>query len=320
MQNRIGRKVYLIGLVITIALLSGCSGQNTQTDEGGKINIYTSDYVLADISQKIGGENVDVKNIIPPGVNSHDYEPSAREMAALTEADIFIYNGAGIETWLQKIIANLEGDDVTLLNASHGISLIEGTSHEDDEEEHEGEEDSHGDESFDSHVWMNPLNALHQAENVKNSLVELDQENAAYYEENFANLRKQYIELDEKFENELADTKRKEFFVSHSIFGYLAERYGLEEHSIAGIIPSDEPSPAEMAQIIKDAKELNIKYILVDPMDSQKISQVVASEIGAKVVNINTIASLTEEELSKGLDYFNLMEQNLEVLKQALNE
>lgn len=312
--------VFVLILSLPMALLfSGCNNSDSNINsEKERITIYTTLFVLTDFSKKIGGEYVEVVNLISPGTSSHDYDPTAKEMAALTNSDIFIYNGIGMESWLEKIVTNLENEEVRLIDASEGVAAIAGEEHD-----HENGQDEHEDEhehNIDSHVWLNPLNALKQSENIKNSLVEIDPTNAAYYEANFEELEKELIALDEKYRVELENTTRKDFFVSHAAFGYLAEHYGLTQNSISGIIPAYEPSPAELSELVKKARELDINYILVDPMDVTKISDVLASEIGAKTTSIYTLGSITKEQSDQGMDYISLMEENLEVLKKALNE
>ncbi|OEF99431.1 hypothetical protein BHF71_01970 [Vulcanibacillus modesticaldus] len=307
----------ILGLTFT---LSGCSKSDVQNQEimqnnKAKINIKTTAYVLADLSKRIGGDYVDVINLIPSGISPHDYEPTIKDMTGIMKGDIFLYNGAGLEVWIEKVILNLEGTGVKVVNASRNVDFLEVV---DDERSEKGEEDYRY--AVDPHVWLNPLNALMQAEEIKNTLKEIDANNAEIYEANFQKLKKEIIDLDREYIEQLKDVKRRDFFVSHAAFGYLAKRYDLEQHSISGIVPEDEPSPTELAEIIKSAKELDINYILVDPKDFTKISEVLADEIGAKIEYIYTIGSLSENELQTGLDYIKLMRKNLEVLKKALNE
>jgi len=122
------------------------------------------------------------------------------------------------------------------------------------------------------------------------------------------------------YRQELNEVAKKEFFVSHSAFAYLAEEYGLEEHSISGIIPGAEPSPKEMIGFVEEIKELNIKYILVEPTDEIKISQVLADQAGASIEELYAMASVSNADIAAGKDYFTLMEANLEVLLKALSE
>jgi len=252
-------------------------------------------------------------------MSPHDYEPTARDMAALINGDVFVYNGAGLEGWVEKVVENLNGKNVKIVNTSEHVSLLEGVHNHDEEEHEEGEheEDTH---AVDPHIWTSPLNALKQAEEIKNALVEIDPSHSATYEANFKQLEESLIALDEQYKNELKNVKRKEFFVSHAAFGYLANQYGLTQISISGLIPADEPSPSELAGIIKQAKELEVKYILFDPTDVTKISEMVANEIGAKTAILHPVGSLSPKEIEEGQDYLSIMERNLSTLKTALNE
>ncbi len=297
-------------IFILVVILSGCNNSNDSNSlinrSEDRINIYTTLYVLEEFSTKIGGDYVNVINLVPPGVSPHDFEPSAKDITSLFEGDVFIYNGAGLELWVNKVIENLQDTDVVAINASQNIELIEGM-------------DNH-DSTYDPHVWLNPLNALKQAEVIMQTFIELDPEHSPYYESNYLQLKEELIALDNKYENELNKIERKDFFVSHAAFGYLAQRYDLEQHSISGFTSEDEPSSIELQEIIKSIEDLNIQYILVDSNEITKISEVVAKEIGIKTEKIYTVSSLSEEELNFGLDYIKMMELNLDVLMKSLNE
>lgn len=310
--------IFAMGLIV---FLSGCSVTNSSNkisikEDDDTINIYTTLYLFSDFAKKIGGDNINVINLVPPGVSPHDYEPTAKDMVALINGDMFVYNGIGLESWIEKIIVNIDQADVLIIDASKNINT-EGLREDNEEAHDESNEDEQG---IDSHVWLDPMNALKQAEEIKNALINIDPANITVYEENFQDLKILLTDLDDKYREELQDSKRKEFFVSHAAFGYLAKRYELIQHSISGVIPADEPSPSELAEIIKKANELSINYILLDPNDVTKISTIVAEEISAKTALIHTIGSLNNDEIEDGLDYFKLMESNLVTLKMALNE
>lgn len=325
MTLRKGIFILFLFMFATLPIFSGCAAKDentqetSQTNEGEKIQVFTTLFVTTDFSQKIGGDLVTVTNLVPPGMSPHDYEPTAKDMAALINGDVFVYNGAGLEGWVEKVVENLNGKNVKIVNTSEHVSLLEGVHNHDEEEHEEGEheEDTH---AVDPHIWTSPLNALKQAEEIKNALVEIDPSHSATYEANFKQLEESLIALDEQYKNELKNVKRKEFFVSHAAFGYLANQYGLTQISISGLIPADEPSPSELAGIIKQAKELEVKYILFDPTDVTKISEMVANEIGAKTAILHPVGSLSPKEIEEGQDYLSIMERNLSTLKTALNE
>ncbi|MGD9677495.1 MAG: metal ABC transporter substrate-binding protein [Vulcanibacillus sp.] len=309
------KKIVLFSLTIILLILpliTGCNISNSQekisNPSEDKIYVYTTLYILEEFSQRIGGENVVVINLVPPGVSPHDYEPSAKDITNLAQGDVFIYNGGGLELWVNKAIENLKETNVEIVNASQNINLINKN------DEHQS------DAQTDPHVWLNPLFALEQAESIKDTYIKLDSKNEFFYEENYQDLKEELLALDSKFEESLKNVEKKDFFVSHAAFGYLAERYGLEQHSISGFSPEDEPSAAELSKLINEIRNLNIKYILTDPTESTKISQVLADEIDVKTENIYTISSLSEDEIALGLNYIKMMEKNLNVLLISLSE
>jgi zinc transport system substrate-binding protein len=193
------------------------------------------------------------------------------------------------------------------------VDLIKAEEHEDEEEEEE-----HGE--YDPHVWLNPMNVMKQAENIKNAFVKADEANKDFYEANFNEYADKLKALDEKYKQELSNTKRKEIVVAHGAFGYLANRYGLEQVAITGLSPQEEPSAAKMVEISKFAKEYNLKYIFFETLTSPRLAQVLADEVGASTLVLNPLEGLTQEEINAGKDYIVVMEENLAALKKALGE
>jgi len=310
------RFFYLLICSIFIFIISGCGGQEptpqqgqASTDEGQRpIQIYTTIYPLYDFAKKIAGDQAHVENIVPPGVESHDFEPTVQDMMKLNEAQMFIYNGAGFEGWVEKALSALNHSELTVVDTSEQVKVLG------DEPDHS----DHGHEGIDPHIWLDPNRAKVQAEAIKNALVQIDPANRAYYEKNFEELAAKFIQLDQEYQDLRAYAKRTEMMVSHAAFGYLADAYGFEQIAISGLSPSDEPSSKELQQIVELAKERAIHYILFETTVSGKVAEVVKKEIGAKALTLNTIESLSEEEIAKGQDYFTAMKNNLETLKIAL--
>lgn len=311
-----------IRLAIIAALLfvfmAGCStgeDRNLQrSSEGEKPSVYASIYPVYDFARNIGKDKINLHQITPPGAEPHDWEPTAKLMAELEKADIIIYNGAGMEPWIHRVTGSLNNKDMVIVDTSEGIELIaSGDDH--------GEEDGHGYEGvYDPHIWLNPVNAAKQAENIKNALIAADKENAEFYEENYREYKDKLMTLDEKYKEGLKEYRDMEIVVAHAAFGYLAERYGLKQVAIKGVIPQEEPSPAKMAEITDLIKEKNIKYIFFEPLTNPRLSEVIARETGAVSKILNPLGGLTEEDINSGKDYISVMEENLKVLIEALGE
>lgn len=310
--------------IMTAVGLVGCGAANetagtpqTGSDASAKPKVYTTIYPLEYVAKRIGGEHIEVTNLVPAGVEPHDYEPTAKDMVALSGADIFAYNGSGLELWVEKAVTNLDKNKTTVVNATEGLDLISAVDHEHEGEGHT-EEAGHDHGDLDPHVWLDPMQLKAQAEKVKNTLVQKDQAHAADYEKNYTQLATDLEQLDKEFKDMVTQAPKKEFMVSHSAFSYMAKRYGLEQVSISGVDPSDEPSTAELKSLVEHVKEHNISYVFFETLVSPKVAEVIAKEAGVKTATLNPLEGLTEEDVKAGRDYLSIMRDNMNTLKTAL--
>lgn len=293
------KKVFLI--VISLLLLTaGCVNDEKLIDNNSdKMIVYASFYPLYFLAEEIGGDNIDLRIIIPNGVDSHDYEPSMNQLKDVDKAQVFIYNGANFESWTDKLIGNVVDEDTTI-NASNSVDLIMNNG------------------SPDPHIWLDPNNMIEIGEDIKDRFIELDGRNKEYYENNYEELYRKLKELDDRFLNELSVKKNGSIIVSHAAFAYMSERYGFGQIPVAGVSPDQEPSPRTIANIIDIAKEEGHEYIFLETVASPKTVNVIAEETNLITITLNPIEGLTEEEQKNGEDYISIMEDNLENLKKAL--
>ncbi|WP_404347347.1 zinc ABC transporter substrate-binding protein [Sutcliffiella horikoshii] len=187
--------------------------------------------------------------------------------------------------------------------------------HEHEEDGHEGHDHSDGD----PHVWLDPTLSITLAENVKNALVELKPEAKEDFEANFETVKADLEKLDTEFKETVDSAKTNKILVSHAAYGYWENRYGLEQISVTGLSPTQEPSQKQLTEIINTAKENEIQYVIFDQNISGKIAEVVKDEIKAEALVMHNLEAATEEDVKNEEDYFSLMRQNLETLKKALN-
>jgi zinc transport system substrate-binding protein len=336
-------------LFIFSLFLVGC-GQEKQTTspeepvkeasaQTKNLLVYTSMYPIYDFTVKIAGDRAEVVNLVPPGVAFHDYEPSAKDLVRLSESDVFIYNGSGMELWIEKVLDSLDISKMQIVSMSDHVSLLsleetghaghdehgheEEAAHKDehaheDKSKVESHEHEHGESIHDPHFWLDPVRAKEMAVTIKDALIQADKDGKDIYEANYQAVLSDLNQLDADFKTMVEHSKRKEFIVSHDAFGYLSSRYGLEQIAISGISPSDEPTQKELDEIITFAKEHDVKYILFETLVSAKIGEIVKHEIGAQSLVLNPLEGLTEEDIAKGKDYFSVMRDNLESLKKAL--
>ena len=283
---------------------------------GEKLKVMASFYPMYDFAVKIGGDQAEVTDMVPAGTEPHDWEPAATDIKNLEEADLFIYSGAGMEYWVDDVLASLENRKLVSAEASMGLTLRPGHG---EEEEHEGAaEEGHDHGQYDPHVWLSPVNAKKEMENIKNAFIEADPDNQAYYEANYDTYAAKFDVLDQEYKDTLSALPNKNIVVSHEAFGYLCDAYGLNQMGIEGLSPDSEPDPARMAEIIDFVKENKVKVIFFEELVSPKVAETIASETGASAQMLNPLEGLSDEELENGADYFSVMESNLQQLKAAL--
>ncbi len=313
------RKYLRLFMLAFVLMLAGCSNSNQSDD---KI-IYTSIYPITDFTKKIAGDKIKVEQLIANESSSHDWEPTPQDIAKVNNATALIYNGAGFEHWIDDIKeSNNENTifvdtskNIKLLASSHTHDDEDDDSGHDDEDSEEHEEDEH---EYDPHIWLSPLNAKIQLENIKNALIEIDEENADFYTENY---KKYVIELDklhQEYQKQLEDVKTREIVVSHAAFGYLAHEYDLTQKSLAGIENEAEATAARMAEIIKFINKNEISTIFYEEQINTKIADTIANETKASTALLTPIESLSKEQIAANDDYFSLMESNLKELVKAL--
>lgn len=308
--------------VLSAALLSGCASNTASSD--GKLNVVTSFYPMYEFTKQVAGDHANVIALIPPGAEPHDWEPSAKDMKQLKDANVFVYNGI-VEGWAEQALKSAENKNRVVVEAIKGIELMEGLPEDEHAEDHKEEdkdhkEEEHGDEILDPHVWLTPVLAQKEIEAIVIGLTQADPAHKEDYRKNADVYIGKLKALDESFKTGLKNVKRKEFVTQHAAFGYLAKEYGLTQVPIAGLSPEEEPAPDKMAEIIKFAKDNNVQTIFFETLVDPKVANTIAKEVGAKTDVLNPLEGLTDDEKKKNLDYIGVMTNNLEALKKALNE
>jgi len=317
-------KLLIIALLL-VSVMVACTSKNAEQPDGsGKITVYTSFYIMNDFTEKIAGDKANIINMVPAGTEPHDWEPTPKDIAGLNGADMFVYNGCGMEGWADKVIESLNNPGLIVVETSGNIKAREAAGHDHDHENetgHSDENESHasGEVGYDPHVWLNPQNAKIQMEAIKDGLIQVDPVNSKYYEDNFEYYAKKLDDLDQAYKEAVEKFTRKEIVVSHEAFGYLCDAYGLIQVAIEGISGDSEPTPAKMAQIIRFVKENDVKVIFFEQLASPKVAEAIARETGAATDMLNPLEGLSEDDLKAGKDYFSIMEENLEALKRALS-
>lgn len=308
--------------------VDGAGGDRTS---GDRLAVVTSFYPMQYLAEEIGGTHVDVSTLTKPGVEPHDLELSTRQAARLGEADYILYL-KGIQPAVDEAVAaagvpdTVDAATLTTLE-KHGSEV--GHAHEG--EEHAGEDGAHGEDAghgdehghegegeagTDPHIWLDPVKYAEVARGVGASLEKADPDNAAAYRKNTTALVERLDGLDSAFKDGLADTATKTFITTHSAFGYLAERYGLTQESLAGLSPESEPSPARIKELRAIAARDKVGTVFFETLVSDRTAKTVAADGGLRTDVLDPVEGITDR--SKGADYVEVMESNLAALEKAL--
>ncbi|MFE1268354.1 metal ABC transporter substrate-binding protein [Streptomyces sp. NPDC058757] len=312
-------------VALGLVTLTACGGTSDAADKGtdGKLDVVASFYPMQYLAEQIGGGHVSVQTLTKPGVEPHDLELKPRQIGELGEADVLLYL-KGIQPAVDEAIAQagvkntVDAATLTTLEA-HGTTAGEGHAHEG--EEHAGEESheghDHGSEAgTDPHVWLDPVKYAEVAEGVGAAFAKADPDHAADYEKNTAALVKKLGDLDTAFETGLKNTETRTFITTHSAFGYLAERYHLDQEGISGVDPESEPSPARIKELQDIAAKDKVTTVFFETLASDRTAKTLAGDTGLKTDVLDPLEGITDK--SRGDDYIEVMQSNLAALKSAL--
>ncbi|MEU2430344.1 zinc ABC transporter substrate-binding protein [Streptomyces sp. NPDC007861] len=311
--------------LVTLSACSSSSGAASGGDKAdGKLDVVASFYPMQYLAEQIGGDHVSVTTLTEPGVEPHDLELKPRQTSELRQADYVLYL-KGIQPAVDEAIAQAGVKDTvdaaTLTKfENHGAEVGHDHGHEGEERaaEEQGHEE-HGNENeagADPHIWLDPVKYAEVAKGVGASLEKADPANAAAYKKNTEALLTKLNALNTAFADGLKNTATRTFITTHSAFGYLAERYGLEQEGIAGLDPESEPSPARIKELRTVAQRDKVTTVFFETLASDKTAKTLAGDTGLKTDVLDPLEGITDK--SKGDDYIGVMESNLAALQKAL--
>ncbi|MBQ9993791.1 MAG: zinc ABC transporter substrate-binding protein [Clostridia bacterium] len=311
---------FLVALCLMLAPLCGCS--RWWEDDRDKPLIVATLFPQYDFARNIVGDKFDVVLLLPPGAESHSYDPTAADIAGILSCDIFLYTGA-LEPWADTILDG-SGKDIFAVDLSEGIELLCGDDHgEEHEHEHHHEEGdilahSH---DYDAHIWTSPANCITMTESILEAVCAVDSENEALYRENARLYIEQLTQLDSELMVLTQGAQRHDIVMSGRFaLGYFAERYGLHPRAAFDSCSHEaEPSVRTIADIITYMEENDIPVIYYEELCDPKTANAIAEATGAKALLLHSCHNLSKEETERGEDYLSLMRQNIENLKEGLN-
>jgi zinc transport system substrate-binding protein len=278
-------KTVLVLLPLGVLLFAAGCGYNNSSSSGKK-QVVAAFYPLAFAAEAIGGRSVEVTNLTPPGVEPHDLEAKPSDVEKIESADLVLLLGHGFQPQLEDAAGH--SDKVLLLLDTPGL---------------------HRFDNGDPHVWLDPA---------RFSLIVRRIGGALHDPETTARLVAQLRALDREYRTGLAHCDRHEIVTSHEAFGYLAQRYGLQQIGITGLSPEAEPKPQDLQHVIDVVRKTHATTVFFETLLSPRIADTVAGETHTKTAVLNPIEGLTPKQAARGEDYFSLMRSNLSALRKAL--
>lgn len=302
------RFIAIILSLILIVSLFGCTA--SEKKESGKLSIITTLFPQYDFCREIAGDRADVSLLLPPGVESHTFEPTSADIIKIEKSDVFIYTGDSMEAWAGRIIGSINNTDLRVVDISENISMKETESHHSHEHSHEK----------DPHIWTSPKNAMIIVEHILRNLIEADPENKDYYTANAQNYIRRLGNLDLDFRDLVEKSvNKKVIFGGRCAFLYFLEEYGLDYMSAyASCSTENEPSADNLTNIIDTVKKEKISAIYYEELTDPKIGRTLCEETGAELLLLHSCHNVSKEDFESGVTYLSLMQQNLENLRKGL--
>lgn len=321
--------IIVIFLLIFVAFkkdnvsISNVESKKNINNTSNKIDVVATIFPNYDFAKQIGKDKLNVKLLLASGVESHTYEPTPKDMIDIENSDIFIYTGSDFEPWAENIISSLNSK-IEIIDTSKNISLIDKNEfvlHHYDKHHvtsrHHREEHHHIESSYDSHIWLNPQNAIIMIDDILAKFCSLDPENAEYYTKNATEYKEQIENLDKSFTECIEHSARKEIaFAGEFSYSYFIEKYGLDFVSVySNCGEGEDPSIYQIKSVIDCINEHHLPVVFYEELSQGLVANMIEDETSAKSNVFYTIHNADIHHDS----YVSLMNKNLENLKEALN-
>lgn len=318
-------------LFITAVILIGCTNNNDAEIEqqNDTIHIVTSMFPMYEITKEIAGDRAEVSVMVGANEDAHHYEPSARAVASVNEADIFVYSSDEMEFWVESLLSVVENDDLIVVELGDGIDFeIHSELDHEDEDHHEDEHNhddvehhdhAHDHGNLDPHFWLNPVSVENQLPLIVDALRQVDEEGKDIYEKQAARFSEELLTLDQMYQAAFQSAENRSFVVQHQAFGHLAHQYDLEQVAIGGLTTEVEPNPKQLAQIVTFINEQQIPVIYYQSGSSSSIAETISNETNTGVGVLYDLESLPADFQDAQRPYIEAMKENLEQLKKSIN-
>lgn len=305
--------VFISFIVIMLGIiLLAVNNTKEESNDSSKIEVVATLFPQYDFVKQVGKDKVSVSLLLPPGTETHTYDPSPKDIININKSKLFVYTGEYMESWAESIASSID-KSVKVLDVSTGIEYIK--------EEHNHEEEHEHEHEYDPHIWLDISNAKIMVDNILKSLIEIDSENAEYYTQNATEYKEKLDELDMKFENVISSGKRNIIcFGDKFAYMYFIQRYNLEYiTAYDSCSSSSEPSVARVLEIEERIQKENIPVIFYESLSEGTVAKSIARDMNIQALEFSSVHTVSLEDVQNGATYISVMEKNLDSLSKALN-
>ncbi|WP_310439113.1 metal ABC transporter solute-binding protein, Zn/Mn family [Sulfuricurvum sp.] len=314
----------IIAVIAVIAFFAPQSGDNENKAEVKPI-VSVSTFALLESANAVGGNEIDVRSIVPLGSDAHMFSPNPTKVAEISSAALFIYNGAGFETWAENL-KNVLPKTTQIIDMSRYVALQKSEEdHHDEEEhadvhetEHHEADDSHHHGAYDPHYWLDIDNMIKITQTMDTEFSKLLPGKAEQFHKNSSAYIAELQKLKSEYVSGLGECKNRTLVSNHDAFGYLAHSNKLENVSVIGLSSDEQPSAQTVAHVVEVVKEHGMKTIFFEELVNDNVSQTIARETGARAVSLQPLENISEDELKSHQTYLSLMRENLKKLREAM--
>jgi zinc transport system substrate-binding protein len=296
--------VLAISALLAVGLLTACGTDKTAEEmSSSKVKVAVTFDAMREFVHAVGKDKVEIVNMIPDGTEPHGFEPTIKTLKELQSSRLLVYNGLGMEPWVEKTVQTVGNKNLIMVEASKGITPIPLTAAEKVQE--------HGD--YDPHSWLSLENAQIEVKHIADALAEADPDNADFYQKNAKDYTAQLQQMEEDYAHKFQALPNKQFVTGHAAFAYLCRDMGLQQNSVESVFADGEPSTQQLVRLTEYCRQHHVKTIFVEDMVSPKTSQTLADEVGASVKQIHTL-----EASEDGASYLDRMKENLDEIYSSL--
>ena len=291
-------------MLLMLALVScGTPQKSDGNSDQSKLKVVATFLPITLFTEAVAGECATVTALIPPNLGPHDFQATPSDIAALSNASVLVKNGLGMEYFLDKLTASAENDSLKVIDTSRGVAVIES-----DEEEKDGD---HGE--VNPHIWLDPLRAVQQVENIRDGLVNADPGCTDGYTQRAAAYTEKLKGLNSTFANQLKPFRGQTFIAFHDFAPYFAERYDLKAEFVVDV-PEMNPTPADLQRVSNLVEESQLKALLSEPQEGDRSFNALAEDLGVNVVTFDPLETGSEEASKQPDTYFKVMDRNVAAL------